>query len=206
MTTWDSTVDFVAVGSGGGGMVAALTAADAGASVLVLEKQPLVGGSTAMSGGVVWIPNNPVMASLGVADSFEDAMAHFEAVVGDVGPASSDARRRAFLTAGPEMVSFLQDSGVRFAYCSGYSDYYSEAKGGHDEGRAAVATHPILSDPACDRLNKSNITEIVTTNTIPLRAKTQAELTKLRALSVASLLAEAVKRIHNEESVSSLFA
>ncbi len=136
MTTWDSTVDFVAVGSGGGGMVAALTAADAGASVLVLEKQPLVGGSTAMSGGVVWVPNNPVMASLGVADSFDDAMTHFEAVVGDVGPASSDARRRAFLTAGPEMVSFLQVAGVRFAYCSGYSDYYSEAKGGHDEGRA----------------------------------------------------------------------
>jgi len=70
----------------------------------------------------------------------------------------------------------------------------------------AVATHPILSDPACDRLNKSNITEIVTTNTIPLRAKTQSELTKLRPLSVASLLAEAIKRIHNEESVSSLFA
>src|SRR6202453_4236064 len=70
----------------------------------------------------------------------------------------------------------------------------------------AVATHPILSDPACDRLNRSNITEIVTTSTIPLRAKAQAELTKLRVLSVASLLAEAVKRIHNEESVSSLFA
>src|ERR1700678_302458 len=70
----------------------------------------------------------------------------------------------------------------------------------------AVATHPILSDPACDRLNKSNITEIVTTNTIPLRSKAPAALTKLHGLSVASLLAEAMKRIHNEESVSSLFA
>src|SRR5579863_6078328 len=70
----------------------------------------------------------------------------------------------------------------------------------------AVATHPILSDPACDRLNKSNISEIVTTNTIPLRAKTQAELRGVKVLSVTSLLAEAVKRIHNEESVSSLFS
>jgi ribose-phosphate pyrophosphokinase len=70
----------------------------------------------------------------------------------------------------------------------------------------AVATHPILSDPACDRLNKSNIVEIVTTNSIPLRAKTQAELTKLKVLSVASLLAESVKRIHNSESISSLFS
>jgi ribose-phosphate pyrophosphokinase len=67
------------------------------------------------------------------------------------------------------------------------------------------ATHAILSDPACDRLTKSSIKEIVTTNTIPLRAKAQAELTKIKVLTVASLLAEAIKRIHNEESVSSLF-
>ena len=69
----------------------------------------------------------------------------------------------------------------------------------------AVATHPILSDPACERLNKSNIVEIVTTNSILLRPKVQMELKKLKVLSVATLIAEAVKRIHNEESVSSLF-
>src|SRR3954470_14283876 len=108
MTTWDSTVDFVVIGSGGGGLVAALTAADAGASVLVLEKQALVGGLTAMSGGMAWIPNNPVMRAAGVPDSYEEAMAHFEAVVGDVGPASSYERRHTFLTAGPELVDFLQ--------------------------------------------------------------------------------------------------
>jgi 3-oxosteroid 1-dehydrogenase len=135
MTTWDSTVDFVIVGSGGGGLVAALAAADAGASALVLEKQDRVGGSTAMSGGIVWIPDNPVMRADGIPDSYEDAMAHFEAVVGDVGPASSFERRHAFLTAGPEMVAFLQRCGVGFVHCSGYSDYYSNAKGGHDDGR-----------------------------------------------------------------------
>jgi ribose-phosphate pyrophosphokinase len=69
----------------------------------------------------------------------------------------------------------------------------------------ACATHPILSDPACERLNKSNIKEMITTNTIPLRAKAQAELSSLKVLSVASLIAEAIRRIHNEESVSSLF-
>ena len=136
MTAWDTTVDVAIVGSGGGGMVAALTAADAGASALVLEKQDLIGGSTAMSGGVVWVPNNPVMRAEGVPDSYEDAMVHFDAVVGDVGPASSVERRHAFLTAGPEMIAFLQRLGVRFAYCRGYSDYYSNAKGGHDLGRA----------------------------------------------------------------------
>src|SRR4051812_29039919 len=135
MATWDSTVDFVVVGSGGGGLVGALAAADAGASVLVLEKQALIGGSTAMSGGMAWIPNNGVMRAAGVQDSYEDAMAHFEAVVGDVGPASSYERRHTFLTAGPKMASFLQDQGVRFVYCPGYSDYYSNVKGGSDEGR-----------------------------------------------------------------------
>src|SRR3954454_5139405 len=108
MTTWDSTVDFVIVGSGGGGMVAALAAADAGLKALVLEKQALIGGSTCMSGGIMWVPNNPVMRADGVPDSYDDAMAHFEAVVGDVGPCSSRERRNAFLTAGPEMVTFLQ--------------------------------------------------------------------------------------------------
>ena len=135
MTTWDTTVDLVIVGSGGGGMVAALAADDAGSHALVLEKQERIGGSTCMSGGIAWVPNNPVMEADGVPDSYADAMAHFEAVVGDVGPCSSFERRHAFLTAGPEMISFLQGRGVRFVYCPGYSDYYSSAKGGHDNGR-----------------------------------------------------------------------
>jgi 3-oxosteroid 1-dehydrogenase len=135
MTTWDTTVDFVIAGSGGGGMVAALAAADAGAEALVLEKQPQIGGSTCMSGGIVWIPNNPLMQAEGVPDSYEDAMSHFETVVGDVGPCSSFERRHAYLTAGPEMTAFLQRLGVRFVTCPGYSDYYSNLKGGHDIGR-----------------------------------------------------------------------
>ena len=135
MTTWDATVDLVIVGSGGGGMVAALAAADAGASALVLEKQERIGGSTCMSGGIVWVPDNPVMRAAGVADSYEDAMAHFDAVVGDIGPASSRERRNAFLTAGNEMIDFLEARGVGFVHCPGYSDYYSSATGGHDVGR-----------------------------------------------------------------------
>jgi 3-oxosteroid 1-dehydrogenase len=135
MTTWDTTVDFVIAGSGGGGMVAALAGHDAGAEVLVLEKQALVGGSTCMSGGIFWVPDNPLMRADGTPDSYDDAMAHFDAVVGDVGPCSSPERRHAFLTAGPEMTTYLQGVGVRLASCPGYSDYYSNAKGGSDVGR-----------------------------------------------------------------------
>ena len=138
--TWDLTTDFVVVGSGGG-LVGALIAADQGLDVLVLEKRKLVGGSTAMSGGIVWVPNNPLMVAEGVADSYEEGMAYFDDVVGDVGPASSRERRDAFLTAGPEMLRFLQDQGVRFLRCEGYSDYYAEAAGGKARGRA-VETVP----------------------------------------------------------------
>ena len=139
-TNWDVTTDFVVVGSGGG-LVGALAAADEGLDVLVLEKRRLIGGSTAMSGGIVWVPNNPLMVAEGVADSYEEGMAYFEDVVGDVGPASSRGRRDAFLTAGPAMLRYLQDQGIRFLRCEGYSDYYAEAKGGKARGRA-VETVP----------------------------------------------------------------
>ena len=136
MTEWDRVFDLVVVGSGGGAMAAALAAQDAGASVLVLEKREVVGGSTAMSGGVMWIPNNPLMAAEGVRDSYADALTHMETVVGDVGPASSDERRHAYLTGGPELVAYLQRRGVQFIRCPGYSDYYSNLPGGHDQGRS----------------------------------------------------------------------
>jgi 3-oxosteroid 1-dehydrogenase len=132
---WDCTTDVLIVGSGGG-LVAALVAADTGLAALVIEKQERVGGSTAMSGGVAWIPNNPVILARGVGDSYEDAMRYFEAVVGDAGPASSRERRHAYLTEGPAMVSFLQKQGIEFIHCDGYSDYYSNAPGGKDRGRS----------------------------------------------------------------------
>jgi ribose-phosphate pyrophosphokinase len=68
----------------------------------------------------------------------------------------------------------------------------------------AACTHPVLSGPALDRLNTSKLEEVVVTNTIPLNGK-ERTCPLLRVLSVASLLGEAIKRIHEEESVSSLF-
>lgn len=129
MVGWDASYDFVSVGSGGGGLVGALRAADAGFSALVLEKQSLVGGSTAMSGGMVWIPALD-------GDSYDEGLAYFEEVVGDAGPGSSLPRRHAYLTAGPRMVSFLRSAGLRFQRCTGYPDYYDNRKGGSASGRS----------------------------------------------------------------------
>jgi 3-oxosteroid 1-dehydrogenase len=134
--TWDVSVDFVSVGSGGGGLVGALSAEKEGLSSLVIEKQSLVGGSTAMSGGMVWVPNNPLMKAANMADSYADGLAYFESVVGDAGPGSSPARRKAFLEEGPGMVSFLQQRGVTFMSAPGWSDNYDTYKGGKPEGRS----------------------------------------------------------------------
>jgi 3-oxosteroid 1-dehydrogenase len=136
MTTWDKSVDLVIAGSGGGGLVAAIAAIDEGLEPLVLEKQEIVGGSTGLSGGIVWLPNNPLMRADGIADSHEDGLAYLEAVVGDVGPASSPERREMFLRAGSEMISFLQRKGVQLVRCHGYADYYSNRAGGSAAGRS----------------------------------------------------------------------
>ncbi|EID13455.1 3-ketosteroid-delta-1-dehydrogenase [Mycobacterium xenopi RIVM700367] len=133
---WDRSVDLLIAGSGGGGMVAALTALDSGLQPLVVEKQGLVGGSTGLSGGIVWLPNNPLMRAGGIADSHEDGLAYLADVVGDIGVASSPARREVFLTAGYEMMNFLLRKGIRLERCAGWSDYYPNHKGGNEAGRA----------------------------------------------------------------------
>lgn len=69
---------------------------------------------------------------------------------------------------------------------------------------SATCTHGVLSGPAVERINKSSLDQVITTNSIPMADKEQ-ECSKLRTLSIAELLAEAIKRIHNEDSVSSLF-
>ncbi len=140
MTAWDESADLVIVGSGGGGVVAAMAAKDLGLQPIVLEKQSILGGSTAMSGGVIWVPNNPLMRAEGVADSHAEGLAYLQDVVGDVGPASSLERREMFLTAGSDMISFLQRKGVHLVRCPGYSDYYSNNTGGNAEGRAIEPT------------------------------------------------------------------
>jgi 3-oxosteroid 1-dehydrogenase len=136
MADWDFTTDFLSIGSGGGGLTGALAMNAKGFDALVVEKRNLIGGSTAMSGGVLWIPNNPLMVEEGVDDSYDEAVAYFDDVVGDVGPASSFARRQAYITKGPEMVTFLRGLGLHFRRCEGYSDYYPDAKGGKARGRS----------------------------------------------------------------------
>jgi len=136
---WDEQYDLVVVGSGGGSMCAALAAKTLGKRALIVEKQPLVGGSTGYSGGVWWIPDNAVMKRAGVADSAQRARQYLDAAVPYQGPGTTPARRDAFIRTGPKMVDFLERQGMKFVYADGWSDYYDELPGGEPRGRSLLA-------------------------------------------------------------------
>ncbi|KAG0044647.1 hypothetical protein BGZ83_010117 [Gryganskiella cystojenkinii] len=126
--------DVVVAGAGAAGMTAALTAAKLGLSVVVVEKAPTFGGSTARSGGEVWLPNNSILLSAGVSDTMEQATAYLSALVG---PDVPNDRQQAFLTNGPKMLDFVMANGpLRFRFTRGYSDYYPNLPGGMPNGRS----------------------------------------------------------------------
>jgi 3-oxosteroid 1-dehydrogenase len=136
---FDETFDFVIVGSGAGSVCAALWLQTIGKSAVILEKTEKFGGSTSTSGGVIWAPNNMLMRRQGVADSQEKALTYFKSVVGEVGPASSPARRLAFLSGVNEALEFLEAQGMEFFRPEGYSDYYDDRPGGVARGRTVMA-------------------------------------------------------------------
>ena len=129
--------DVLVAGSGAGGLAAAVTARKAGLDVLVAEKEPWFGGTTALSGGWLWIPNHPMQKEIGVADSIEDASTY---LLHEAGEKYDPERVNAFLTAGPRMVEFFtRETAVRFDPSATFSDYHPDAPGGRPGGRSIVA-------------------------------------------------------------------
>ncbi|MGW4114045.1 3-ketosteroid-delta-1-dehydrogenase [Actinosynnema sp. NPDC004786] len=132
-TAHDTTVDLLVVGSGTG-LAAALGGREAGLDVLVVEKTPHVGGSTARSGGAFWIPGNPALRAAGSGDTAEGAAEYLLDLVGDSAP---QERWRAFLEHGPATVEMLlRTTPMRFSWAEGYSDYHPERPGGSAVGRS----------------------------------------------------------------------
>src|ERR1700759_4033079 len=130
----DQEFDVVVVGSGGAGMVAALAAAHRGLNTIIVEKAAHFGGSTARSGGGVWIPNNEILKRDGVIDTSEAARKYLHAIIGDV---VEPERIDTYLDRGPEMLSFvLKNSPLKMCWVPGYSDYYPESPGGRPAGRS----------------------------------------------------------------------
>lgn len=137
MDDFDEIFDFVVVGSGGGSMCSALVMRTHKKSVIILEKTDLVGGTTAKSGGVMWIPDNPFQKCDGVKDSFEQAALYLDTLVGDNDdtPGATRERRRRYLTEAPRMLDFLISKGMKFTRVSYWPDYYDDLPGGLAAGR-----------------------------------------------------------------------
>ena len=128
--SFEHTYDVVIVGTGAAGLATAMGARDEGLSVLLLESTNKWGGNTAMSGGGLWLPNNPLMQRDGAGDSREEALTYLEATVGDVGPASSRERKEAFVDGVADFVGTAQKYGVELVRAGDYPDYYPELPGG----------------------------------------------------------------------------
>jgi 3-oxosteroid 1-dehydrogenase len=131
-----SEVDVVVVGAGGAGMCAALAAAKHGLEVLLVERSSYFGGSTARSGGGVWMPGNAALRRAGQVadDDLAQAKLYLDSIVGDDVP---KLRRDTYLDRGPEVLDFIEaNTPVRFAWVPHYSDYHPEAPGGRAAGRS----------------------------------------------------------------------
>ncbi len=131
---WDQTVDAVVVGTGASGMSAALSAHFEGLDVLLIEKSAWIGGSTAISGGAVWLPLNADSAAAGHPDTYEKV---WEYLSNTVGEASPDHMKRAFLQNGPAMYDDLVAHDVLKLAARSYSpDYYPDLDGAALGGRS----------------------------------------------------------------------
>nr|WP_090273914.1 3-ketosteroid-delta-1-dehydrogenase [Mycolicibacterium komanii]CRL66774.1 3-ketosteroid-delta-1-dehydrogenase [Mycolicibacterium komanii] len=128
----DTNVDLVVVGSGTG-MAAALAAHERGLSVLIVEKSAYVGGSTARSGGALWLPASTVIKGDGGADTAARAKTYLDAVVDGTAPAQ---RSDAFLAnVGATIELLRRATPMRLFWAKEYSDYHPEAPGGTAVGR-----------------------------------------------------------------------
>ncbi len=131
---WDEEFDLVVIGSGAGAMTAGIVAHDRKASALLIEKSDRYGGSSAMSGGSLWVPQSHFMAEAGIDDNREDAIAYLkEITAGAVDPAKLEA----YVDAAPEAVRYLAEHAhLKMYSMPAYSDYYPRAEGSKPGGRS----------------------------------------------------------------------
>jgi 3-oxosteroid 1-dehydrogenase len=130
---WHEDVDLLVLGTGAGGLAAAVTGANEGLTTLVLEKTEWLGGTTAYSAGTCWIPDNRFQRADGVTDDALVASRYLDALVGDRAPREL---REAYLARGTEMLDYLDRIDVRFLPPAKVVDYHPEVSGAGTGGRA----------------------------------------------------------------------
>ena len=145
-------VDVLVVGAGTG-MLAAINAASLGLSTLLIEKSPYLGGSTSISGGGFWVPNNSILREHGVPDSMERATTYLDALVGPLGDLAPRARWLNFLKYGPAAIDVLRYfTPNRYQPMTEYPDYFTEVPGGSPRGRAVESVPMDAAKLGDDRL------------------------------------------------------
>ena len=151
---WDLEVDVAVLGSGASATTAAILAADSGAVVALLERAEVVGGTTALSGGVLWVPNNHHMAEAGIEDSREDALAYLDSL--SLGM-MDDELVETLIDTGPEMLRYMEENTpVSLHVFEGYPDYHPENPGGKPEGGRSLDNDLFPFEelgPWADRIN-----------------------------------------------------
>lgn len=131
---WDHRFDFVCVGSGAAGMAAAIRAHHLGLKPVILEASEKYGGSTAISGGVVWVPTNPQMGTRGISDNPDDARAYLKSITAGMVPPE---RIEAYVQHAPRMQRWFEaNTHLHLDSLEQYSDYYPESPGGKIGGRS----------------------------------------------------------------------
>ncbi len=130
---FDHVVDVLVIGSGGGGMTAALAADASGLETLVVEKGSAFGGSTALSGGGIWVPGAPAQRRAGYVPSPDGVFEYLRRITDGL---VSDARLRQYVDTAPEMMEFLENTSpwFEFVWKPGYADYYPQLPGGSERG------------------------------------------------------------------------
>lgn len=129
--------DVLVVGSGAAGLAAAVTAATLGAKVVVVEKEPLYGGTTAWSGGWLWIPRNPLAVAAGIREDADGPRTYLRH---ELGANYDEARVEAFLQNGPRMVEFFQrETAVQFVDGNAVPDFHGASPGAREGGRSVCA-------------------------------------------------------------------
>ncbi len=128
--------DVLIIGAGAAGLSAALAAHESGSDVIVIEKQPKLGGTASISGGIVWIPGNRQMQAHGIEDSQDDALAYFRSLdQGDI----DETTLSAFVEEGPRALTFLEGlDAARLSLLEGYPDYYLDRPGAKPDGGRAL--------------------------------------------------------------------
>ena len=127
------TVDFLVIGSGAAGVCAALYAASEGKAVMLCEKAAKIGGTTALSNAMIWVPCSDQAVQAGIDDSLENARTYLR---NELGNYYDDAKINTYLERGPEAVRAIEENSEIKFVLAGAPDYHSSQEGGVDKGRA----------------------------------------------------------------------